>query len=492
MSDPPTTTPSLAGPTQRSAVREVWAIAWPTVLTMSSYTVMQFVDKVMVAQVGPLEVAAQGNGGIWAFTPIAFAMGVLSMVNTYVSQNLGAGRPREGVKYGWAAIWLSVLVWLLVLLPLAAAMPALFRLMHHREAIDEFERLVELESTYGQILLLGGVLMLSGRGIHQYFFGMHRPKVVTIAAIGGNVVNVAANYVLIYGHFGAPRLGVAGAALGTVLGTAVELVIPLLVFVGPTMNRELGTRAAWRPAWPPIRDLLRIGWPNGAQFGNEILCWSVFTVVLVGLFGEDHLAAGWAVLGYIHLSFMPTVGISVAVNSLVGRYIGARRPDLAVARARSGLAIGMTYTTVCGLLFFVFREPLIDFFVADDSVTAERAARIIEIGSRIMVCAAIFQAADAAGIIYSGALRGAGDTLWPGVAAVVYSWLFTVGLGWLLTIWFPQWESVGPWIGAAMYIIILGITMAWRFEGGAWRRIDLLGRSSRDATADPMPRTHAS
>ena len=98
-------------------LREVWSIAWPTVLTMTSYTVMQFADKLMVAQVGPLELAAQGNGGIWAFTPIAFAFGILTVVNTYVSQNLGAGTPENGPKYAWAAIWLSVALWIGLMLP---------------------------------------------------------------------------------------------------------------------------------------------------------------------------------------------------------------------------------------------------------------------------------------------------------------------------------------------------------------------------------------
>ena len=142
-------------------------MAWPTVLTMTSYTIMQFVDKLMVAQVSPLHLAAQGNGGIWAFTPIAFALGATTVVNTYVSQNLGAGTPREGPKYVWAAVWLSVAVWIVALLPFALAMPWMFKSMGHRP------QLAHMESGYGQILLVGAVFLLAGRGLHQYFFGIH-------------------------------------------------------------------------------------------------------------------------------------------------------------------------------------------------------------------------------------------------------------------------------------------------------------------------------
>ncbi len=458
---------------------EVWSIAWPTVLTMTSYTVMQFVDKLMVAQVGPLEVAAQGNGGIWSFTPIAFALGVLTVVNTYVSQNLGAGTPENGPKYAWAAVWLSVAAWLALLLPWAIALPWLFGLMGHRE------ELVRMEAGYGRILLAGGVLLLASRGLHHYFFGMHRPRVVTVSAIAGNIVNIAANYVLIFGDRGLPAWGlpgvpgiapkgIFGAALGTVLGTAVELSIPACVFLGRKMHAAYATRAAWRCGLTPARELIRIGWPAAVQFGNEMACWSIFMSVLVGIFGEDHMTAGWATLGYMHLSFMPAVGFSVAVTSLVGKYVGAGQPDIAVSRARLGLALAVGYMTVCAVIFYVFRHPLISFFVAAKELPPDRAARIIEIGGRLMICAAVFQTMDAFGITYTGALRGAGDTVWPGMVTIVYSWVFIVAGGWSIAVLWPQLESVGPWIAAAFYLLVFGATMWWRFESGRWRKIRLL------------------
>ncbi|MHC4980161.1 MAG: MATE family efflux transporter [Planctomycetota bacterium] len=279
-----------------SPLREVWSIAWPSVLSMTSYTVMQFVDKLMVAQVGPLQVAAQGNGGIWAFTPLAFALGVLTVVNTYVSQNLGAGKPENGSKYAWASFWLAISAWVLLLVPWAIVLPWVFVTVGHGP------RLVELETGYGRILLLGGVLVMASRGINNYFFGMHRPRIVTVSSIVGNLVNGLANYVLIFGSDGLPAwglpgvpgvtpMGLHGAALGTVIGTAVELAIPALVFLGPKFNAAYGTRQAWRPRLGPIRDLLRIGWPAAVQFGNEIVAWSIFMSVLVGLFGENHMTA---------------------------------------------------------------------------------------------------------------------------------------------------------------------------------------------------------
>ena len=458
---------------------EVWSIAWPTVLTMTSYTVMQFVDKLMIAQVGPLELAALGNGGIWAFTPIACALGVLTVVNTYVSQNLGAGTPANSPKYAWAAVWISVAAWVLLLAPWAIMLPRIFEVMGHSD------QLVRMESGYGRILLAGAVIMMASRGLHHYFFGMHRPRIVTVSAIVGNLVNIGANYVLIFGHEGLPAwglpgvpgvtpMGVYGAALGTVLGTTFELGIPACVFLGRRMHAAYGTRTAWRCGLGPVRDLVRIGWPAAAQFGNEIACWSLFMSAIVGIFGEDHMTAGWAALSYMHLSFMPAVGFSVAVTSLVGKYIGAGRPDTAVARARLGLWLAVGYMTLCAVIFVVFRHGLIGLFVAGEDLSPERARYIIAIGGRLMICAAVFQTMDAVGITYTGALRGAGDTLWPSIVTIVYSWVFIVAGGWSVAVLWPQLESVGPWVAAAVYLIVYGLTMWRRFESGRWRSIKLL------------------
>ncbi len=495
MNDRSATRPAGASPAETvslsCALREVWAIAWPTVATMTSYTVMQFVDKLMMGQVGPLEVAAQGNGGIWAFVPIGVAMGFLTVVNTFVSQNLGAGKPENGPKYAWAALWLTIGTWLAVLLPVALLLPFVFSILHSTDSVADVARLTTMETHYGQILLLGAVFTLSSRGLHHYFFGLHRPKVATVSAIAGNLTNITANYILIFGEAGipgwgipgvpgTPALGIYGAALGTVIGSAVEVSIPLAVFLGPKMNAEFNSRAQWRPQVKPMKDLFRIGWPAAVQYGNELVCWSIFMSVLVGVFGEDHMTAGWIALTYMHLSFMPAVGFSVAVTSLVGKYIGAGQPDVAQHRARIGLGVALAYMTTCAALFFFLREPLVALFVGGDA-SPEQAAHIIDVGVKLMVCAALFQTVDAIGIVYTGALRGAGDTVFPGIVTMIYSWLFVVVGGWAMIEFFPQLESVGPWIAAAFYVIIFGLTMGWRFESGKWRRIDLLGGEARDA-----------
>jgi len=480
----------------RFATREVWALAWPTIITMTSFTVMQFVDKLMVSQVGPTELAAQGNAGTWAFAIIATVMGVVTVVNTFVSQHLGAGNPQNGPKYPWAAGWMAAISWCLIIVPFIFIVPYVFKFIH---SSPEEIRLVTLETQYATYTLVGSLFLLMGRGFSQYFFGMHMPKVVTVSTILANIVNIIANYILIFGEDGVPglvpgipgtkALGLQGAAIATIIGMFMEMIIPMAIFLGPSFNKKYSTRAPWKPCFKTMRAIFKIGWPGAIQWGNEIVCWALFMTVFVGKYGTSAMAAGYIALGYLQLSFMPAVGINVAINSVVGKYIGAKKPDTAASRARVGVGIALVYMTICAIVFVVFRKELMEWFVNDSSYTAQERQEIIKLGANMLILVALFQTVDALGIVYTGALRGAGDTVWPGMVTAIYSWVFIVGGGWIAVTYFPEIGPIGPWIAAAVYVILIGLTMAIRFERGGWRSIKLLKDDERREAARAAPLT---
>lgn len=476
----------------RSPLREMLSIALPSVLTMTSYTLMQFIDALMVSRMEPRDpvyLAAQGNGGMAMWLLASALLGMLLTINAFVAQNLGAGTPQRGAKYAWAAIWMSAGFALLVL-PYALLLPLAFEHIMGHEG-----DLLRLETQYAQIMALGAFITTASRGLHQFFYGMHRPGIVLVSAVAGNLVNVFINWLLIYGNWGAPELGVAGAAWGTVCGTVVEFAIPLALFLGPRMNRELQTRAAWRPDRKVIGDIARVGWPGAAMFANEMICWGLLMAYLTpragragylagggdpegaGVAFDAANAAGWTAMRFMHLSFMPAVGISTAVTAIVGRHIGERRIDLAERRAWLGFTLAISYMATCALAFVLFRRELVGVFIPDDT-PADALALAIDMGATIMIAAAIFQVFDAAAITFSAALRGAGDTVYPGVATVICSWTLIVGGGLTLIALAPEWGVAAPWVAASAYIIALGVLFLWRFVKGPWRRIDLLGRGS--------------
>jgi len=523
----------------RHPLLEMLVIAAPAVVTMTSYTVMQFIDRLVVTRIGPdpSYPAAQFNGAIASFVMLGTCMGFASVVNSFVSQNLGAGKPQRGAAYAWNGFYLMLALWACILLPYAWFLPTIVGWSGNSPEV------VHGATVYARILVVGGLLMLFNKVLANYFYGMHRPAVVMIAALVGNLVNLFANITFIFGQdgppeglytifgdggepviraiaagpaavasmLGIPAMGIAGAALATILATAVELLIPLMLFISPKYRREFGTMKAWRPAWIRLRGLLAIGWPAAAMFGNELACWNLLTVWLapsagrraaelgyaftpegasltVEQAGDVHNAVGGFALQYMHLAFMPAVGLSIAVSAIVGRCMGMRRPDLAFRRAMLGLAITVGYMGTCAVLFLVFRHELIDVFVHETMDPAMRA-EIIAVGAAVLVAAAVFQVFDAIAITLSGALRGAGDTVWPGIATMILSWLCIVGGGWILSQLFPQWGALGPWIGAAAFIIMLGLALAYRFWRGNWRTLDLADRSEKgDAKiGEPAP-----
>ena len=463
---------------RRADISEVWTQAWPTIVAMLSYTLMQFVDSLMVSVLGPMAVAGQGNGGIWSWVAISCAFGILALVNTLVAQRVGAGRTDEVARYGWAGLWISLGYWLAVLVPFALVIEHAFRAMGHEP------ELVALETAYARVLLGGAAITLAAKALSNFFFGLQSPKVITVAAIVGNVVNVVANYVFIYGERGLPELGlpgipgmpsygVTGAAIGTLIGTAAEALIPLAIFLSRRFDRLYAIRSAWRPDRAAIVDVLRLGWPAGLQFANEMICWALFMTVLAGGFGSEHMTAGWAAMRFVHISFMPAVGLSTAATSLVGKHVGEKNLDAAARSAHIAVGMAVLWMGACALGFVLFRHELTNVFI-DADTAAESAARIRAIGAGIFVCAAIFQLLDAVGIVYTGALRGAGDTLFAGIATVVLSWVVIIGGGIVMTRVAPQLESIGPWLAATAYIVLLGIVLAIRFERGGWRKLHLM------------------
>lgn len=470
---PPSATPA---PDPRP-IAELLRVAGPTVATMTSYTLMQFVDKWLVSRIGPdpVYVGAQGNGGLCAWVPISIAMGLLTVINTYVSQNMGAGKPERGPAYAWNGLWIAAAFWAVLLLPYGVLLPTLF----HASGMDPEQ--ARLGAAYGQILVFGSILTMWTRAVSQFFYGMHRAGVVMVAGITANLVNLGLNYVLIFGKLGVPALGVRGSAIGTVIATAVELTIPMAVFLGPRLNGLYKTRAAWRLSWPHTRDLFRIGWPAGLMFGNEMICWGYFMVYLVSHFGKEHATAGWIAHQYMSLSFMPAVGISVACTAVVGKYMGMGRPDLAERRAWLALRLAMVYMIACGAAFVLFRHSLIRLFIESDTPPAT-ADRVVALGSMFLIATAAFQAFDAMAMTISGALRGAGDTVVPGLATVVLSWGIIVGGGTATVHLFPGLASLGPWIAAASYIIALSLILVGRFLTGHWKSRQLIKADRRAQT----------
>ena len=449
--------------TDETSLKYMLKLAAPMVVMNISFTVMQFVDRFMVSRLGTDALAAILPAGIVSFIPASFAIGVMTSVTTFVSQSLGRGEKKDCSKYFWQATYMGLAYFAIVVAIMWPAAPWILQAIGPDEPA-----VINMEVTYLRIMLYAQMLAVFIWSSSQFFMGIHRPIITMYAALCAQVVNVAANYILIFGKFGFPAMGIAGAGWGTFIGVVVGAGIRMAMFLNSDINSEFASRRTMNIDLPKMRDLLKIGLPAGFGLMINVALWGMVLFWLVGKFGKEALAATSAVFACTNVSVMPIVGIGTALTAAVGKAIGQGRKDIAIKQTGVCLKVALIYMGLAGLCFFVFRNNLMAFWSSDD--------KVIKAGVEILICAAIFQVFDAATIIYSGSLRGAGDTVWlASVSALAAA--VVLGLGGMLVVrYLPSLGSAGPWIAATFSIITVGLANRWRFKSNRWTRIDLFKR----------------
>jgi MATE family multidrug resistance protein len=386
----------------------------------------------------------------------------MTSLNTFVSQSFGRGERAACSSYFWQMVYMGLIYCLVTAAILWPAAPLIFRIMGQPAGV------AEMEVIYFRIMLYAHIAAVVNWASNQFFMGIHRPLVTMLSALCGQAVNIAANCVLIFGRFGLPAMGIAGAGWGTLVGISVSSLINLAVFLSRPMNRAFGSRETLSPDLTKMRELLAVGLPAGVGLVVNVALWGIMLSALVGRFGKEALAATNAVLSYTSLSAMPIVGIAAALTAAVGKAIGAGRKDLAIRQTRLCLKIGLAYMGFVGVCFFFLRDLLMAFWSQDPDVIAT--------GSQILILAALYQVFHAARIIYIGALRGAGDTMWPAAVAGI-GLIAIVGFGGVLIARLvPSLGAMGPWMAATISIIAVGLATGWRFTHGRWMTIDLFKR----------------
>ncbi|MHC4338576.1 MAG: MATE family efflux transporter, partial [Planctomycetota bacterium] len=320
------------------------------IVTHISYTIMQFVDRFMVSRLGTEALAAILPAGFASFVPAGFALGVMISVNTFVSQSLGRGEKENCSNYCWQAIYMGLIYSFVTLAILWPAAPAIFKMMGHEPAV------ADMEVIYFRIMLYTQIVAVFSWSSSQFFMGIHRPIITMYAILCGQVVNVGANYVLIFGKLGFPELKIAGAGWGTFIGTTVSVGIVMAMFLSSKINTTYRSRRTLNINLPKMRDLLKVGLPAGLELMLNVAFWGVILFWLVGDFGKEAMAATSAVLSSTHVSVMPVVGLSTALAAAVGKSIGRGRKDVAVKQASVCLKVALTYMGLVGVCFFIFRN----------------------------------------------------------------------------------------------------------------------------------------
>jgi MATE family multidrug resistance protein len=442
-------------------LRRLTTIAVPMVVSQASETVMRFADRLFLSWVSKVHIAAAMSGGLSAFVFSSLFAGMVGYTNAIVGQYWGAGRRDRCVQAVAQGVYLSLLM-IPVLLAMIPLVRELFELAGHTA------RQVELEHSYFRILMAGSVFILLRQTLAGFFLGIGRTRIVMTANLAGMAVNVPLNYVLIFGKLGLPALGIEGAAIGTVIASALIVGILLAAYLRHPFFREFGNRAGMAPRPELLRRLVRFGFPVGLELFLNVFAFNVF-VQLMHSMGEGVAAAVTITFSYDMVAFVPMVGLGIAVTAMVGQQIGAASPDGAHKAAMLALRVGYGYALVM-MAIFVFGAPVLvrvfsGGFDAGDTELFALAEAMVRL-------AAIYTLADVTQLVFSGALRGAGDTRAVMIISVVMHWLAATGAVVLIRV--VGAEPLSMWMFFIGFVMVLGVVILLRYRSGAWRKMSVI------------------
>lgn len=451
----------------RPSLTQLLSLAWPIVVSRSSQVVVGVADAVMVAGLGESALAATTTGAMNAFNVLILPMGIVFIVSSFASQLFGRGDHDGARRYGFYGLVVAGATQALCVLGILLV-PALLGLFDYGADV----RL--LMTDYLKLRLLSGGAAIGIEALANYYAGLGNTRLPMLVSVLAMVLNVAGNWVLIFGHLGAPAMGVSGAALASTLATSVAFVAILACFLGGIGARRPTTRL--RLSRAELGGMLRYGLPSGFNWFFEFLAFSFFVNVVVAGLGTTALAAMMAVLQLNSVSFMPAFGLASAGAVLVGQAIGAGAHDDVRPIVRLTLWVTTVWQGLVGLSYILVPELLIRPFLDPDSDT--RALR--EVGERLLMLSAAWQLFDATANTLSEALRAAGDTAFTLWARLAIAWLVFVP-GVYVTVGVLGGGDVGAISWVVAYLAALASVLAWRFRSGAWRKFDLAGMAQHVA-----------
>ncbi|MDJ0781130.1 MAG: MATE family efflux transporter, partial [Desulfosarcinaceae bacterium] len=303
-----------------------------------------------------------------------------------------------------------------------------------------------------------------------FFAGLGRTRPIFVVNLIGMLVNIPLDFALIYGVGPIPEMGIRGAAIATVSCWALIFLLFIALMTHSSWERTYALRRTWAFRATMIRRLLRFGLPSAAQLFLDVLAFTVF-VLVVGRIGREELAVTNILLSINSLTFMPSLGFSVGVSTLVGRALGSARIDEALAAVTATRQLLLAYTAVLATVFMVIPEAVIGLFIPADG--GQAYAGVMDHGRILLRLVAVYVFFDCQYMTYVGALKGAGDTRF------IMTCIAVGALGCMVApvtigVLFFDAGLYYCWACAALFIVVLFGLTAVRYRQGRWKQMRVI------------------
>lgn len=430
---------------ERTEIRAMVRLATPLVLAEIGWMSMGVVDTMAVGRVSADAIGAVSIGTTLFYNIAIFAGGLLLGLDTLVAQAFGAGNREKCRDWAIQGLWLALFLILPVMIVVEAVIPLLSAMGIDRGVLADAQ-------PYMRALNWSAAPLLIFFALRRYLQSMNVVRPIMITLLTANLVNLAGNWVFVFGNLGAPKLGAVGSGWSTCVSRIYMMA--MLGYVAWREDRSL-FKASRRPDLQRIRELIGLGFPAAAQMGFEIAVFSAATV-LIGRLSATALAGHQIALTTVSMTYMMPLGISSAAAVRVGHAIGRGDPRAAARAGWTALAMGASVMACCAMALLFGPRLIAEFFTPETAIIAA--------GVTLLRVAAFFQLFDGLQVVATGALRGTGDTRTPMICHFTGYWVIGLPLGILLGFHFSL-GAIGLWMGLSVGLILIGVVLV-----GFWRR----------------------
>ena len=442
---------------RNSYYKQILNLALPAIAGLSTQMVLSLVDSALVGRLDEAKyaLAAMGLGVLATWALISFFSSLATGTHVLVARKYGEK------DFNACSITLNNS---LIVAVIIGSIVALVAVLLSHPAADFFAADKTVGKYAGDFIFfrfLGIPFFLMSVSFRGFFFGISKTKIFMFSGILTNLLNILFNYILIYGKFGMPRMGVAGSGLGSTLATVFDALFYFVVILMPTYRHQYRIFKNFRFDLNIIKKIYSISLP--VSFQNVfILIGFLSFVAITGLIGTIEQAATQAVTSTLFISFLPCFGFGIAVQTLVGNNLGSKKYSIAKIYGFETAKVATYYTIILGVIFMLIPQYVLLIITNDQS--------IIEVAKPALRIAGFAQIFYATGVVLANGLQAAGKTFFVMKAEVITNLLVFVPLAYLFGVYLG-WGFVWAWVALPIYIITYSFIIFLKFRSGKWQEI---------------------
>lgn len=442
-----------------SFYKTIFKTALPAIAGLSTQMVVSLVDAGMVGRLDNAEyvLAAMGIGVLATWALISFFSSLATGTHVLTAYRFGSNKFEECSRVLNNSLLIGFIIGTIVVLTGIAFAGSIGHFFSADPLVGEYA------GDYIFFRFLGIPFFLMSVSYRGFFFGINKTKIFMYSGIITNFLNVIFNYIFIYGSFGMPEMGLAGAGVGSSIATVFDFLFYLIITSRPIFNNKFKFFKNFKIDWTIIRSMYKISFPVSLQ-NVFILIGFLSFVAITGLIGTLEQAATQAVISSLFISILPSFGFGIAAQTLIGNNLGSGKIILAKIYGFETAKIATYYTLIVGIFFISIPEIVLLIITTDNN--------IIQTAAPLMRIAGFAQIFYSSGIVLANGLQAAGKTSYVMFAEVVTNLLIFVPLAYFFGVYL-EFGIVGAWLCLPVYILSYSTIIYYKFRFGKWNNKEL-------------------